>query len=64
MGNLQFNADAAWVLLADGAGQLQQRLAQPLLAIHRHKIGDDLRLVGDTHRQLAHNAPQAVDQTH
>ena len=37
MGNLRFNADTARVLLAHGAGQLQQRLAQPLLAIHRQQ---------------------------
>ena len=63
MGNLKFNADAARVLLAHGAGQSQQRLAQPLLAIHRHQIGDDLPLVANTQRQItleAFNQPIAA----
>ena len=54
MGYLQLNADAAWVILAQCAGQLRRRLAQPLLAIHRRKIGDDLLLVRDTPGQIAH----------
>ena len=54
MGNLQLDANAARVFLAHGAGQLQQRLAQPLLAIHRHQIGDDLLLIGNAHGQVAH----------
>src|SRR6266576_3392646 len=34
-------------------GQLQQRLIQPLLVVHRHKIGDDLVLVRNAHGQIA-----------
>ena len=51
---LQFDASALLVLLAQCARQLQQRLAQSLLAVHRHQIGDDLLLVGNAHRQVAH----------
>ena len=36
------------------ASQLQQGLAQPLFAIDGHQVGDDLLLVGNTHRQVAH----------
>ena len=31
-----------------------KRLAQPLFAIDRHQVGDDLLLVGNAHRQVAH----------
>ena len=54
MGNLELDTNAARIFLAHGAGQLQQRLAQPLLAIDRDEIGDDLLLVGYAHRQVAH----------
>jgi hypothetical protein len=56
MGNLQFDANTARVFLTHGASQLQQRLTQPLLAIRRHQIGDDLLLVGNAHGQVAHKS--------
>ena len=56
MGNLQLDANAARVLLAHGAGQLQQRLGQPLFAVRRDQIGDDVLLVGDAHRQVAYKS--------
>jgi hypothetical protein len=43
MGNLQLDADAARVLLAHGAGQLQQRLAQPLLGRKRFTLSPPKR---------------------
>src|SRR5581483_11233179 len=52
--NLELDADAARVFLAHGAGELQQSLAEPLLAIDRHQVGDDLLLIGDARRQIAH----------
>ena len=33
-----------------------KRLAQPLFAIHRHQIGDDLLLVGNAHGQVSREA--------
>ena len=56
MRNLQFDANAARVFLAECASQLQQRLAQSLFAINRHQIGDDLLLVGNAHCQVPHEA--------
>ena len=50
MGNLQLDANAARIFLAQRAGELQKRFTQPLLAIHRHQVGDDLLLVGNAHR--------------
>jgi hypothetical protein len=35
---------------------VQQRLAQSLFAVDRRQIGDDLLLVGDSHRQVLHEA--------
>src|SRR5678815_3852200 len=49
---LQFDTSALLVSLAQCARQLQQRLAQSLLAVHRHQIGDDLLLVGDAHGEV------------
>lgn len=51
---LQFDAKAARLFLAECVRQLQQRLAEPLLAIHRHHIGDELLLVGNAPGQIAH----------
>jgi hypothetical protein len=50
---LQFDASALLVLLAQCARQMQQRLAQPLLAVHRHHIGDHLLLVGNARGQVS-----------
>ena len=58
MRDLQFDAGALLVSLAQGAGQLQQRLAQALLAVHRHQIGDNLVLLGDAHRQISDKSLQ------
>jgi hypothetical protein len=40
------------VSLAQCATELQKRLAQPLLTVHRHQIGDDLLLIGNAHGQV------------
>ena len=48
MSDFQFDAYAAMVFLAEFARQLQQRLAQPLFAVGRRQVGDDLLLVGDS----------------
>ena len=34
----------------------QLRFSQSLFAVHRHQVGDDLLLIGDAHRQVAHEA--------
>jgi len=63
MRNLQFDADAARVFLAEFAGQLQQGLAQPLFAVHGHQVGDDLLLVGNAHRKVLHKVlPQKTEE--
>ena len=49
----QFDASATRLFLAQRARQLQQRLAQSLLAVHRHQIGDDLLLVSNAHGQIS-----------
>jgi hypothetical protein len=59
MRNLQFDAYAPRVFLAEGARQLQQRLTQSLFAVNRHQIGDDLLLVSDPHRQVLPVTPIA-----
>lgn len=56
MGNLEFDTNAARIFLTQGAGELQQRLTQTLFAIHCHQVGDDLLLIGNAHRQIAHEA--------
>ena len=50
---LRFDAKTARLFLAECARQLQKRLAQPLLGIHRHHVGDHL-LLGDAHGQVSH----------
>ena len=52
--NPKLDANTARVFLAHCPGQLQQCLAQPLLAIDGHEIGDDLLLVGDAHGKVTH----------
>jgi hypothetical protein len=59
MRNLQFDAYAPRVFLAEGARQLQQRLTQSLFAVNRHQIGDDLLLISDPHRQVLPVTPIA-----
>jgi hypothetical protein len=54
LGNLQLDADDVPVLLAHGAGQLQQRLAQLLLGVHPHQNSHNLLLLHNAHRQVAH----------
>ena len=53
---LKLDPNTARVLLSKRARQLQQCLAQPLLAIYRYQIGDDLLLVCDAHCEIAHES--------
>jgi hypothetical protein len=54
--NLQFDAYAPRIFLAEFARQSQQRLAQSLFAVNRRQVGDDLLLVSDPRRQVLHEA--------
>ena len=51
--DISVDASALLVLPAQCARQLQQRLAQSLLAVYCHQIRDDLPLVGDAHGQVS-----------
>jgi hypothetical protein len=48
--------DAAQVFPAQLTGQLQERLAQALFAVHCYQIGDYLLLFSNTHHQVLHKA--------
>ena len=53
MGNLQLDANAARIFLAQRAGELQKRFPQALFAIDRHEVGDDLLLVSNADGEVA-----------
>lgn len=52
MSNAVFNAGPVGIVLTKFTGQVEERLAQPLFAVHRHKVGDDRLLFGDALRQV------------
>ena len=54
--DLDFDANAPRIFLAELSGYLQQRLPETLLAINCHQVGDDLLLVGNPHRQILDEA--------